>query len=124
MRAIAVTTLYELAKANLHEILEQLPKTDRYMRQIAQVCLSGIGIRRRHVHCAGMGVPVLKMTAPPRQSFWVPARPHPCNRHAVGDAEKEPIYNLLSFSVKQLPKTDRYMQQIAQVCNVNASQHR
>ena len=25
--------------------------------------------RRRHVHCAGMGVPVLKMTASPRRSF-------------------------------------------------------
>ena len=36
--------------------------------------------RRRHVHCAGMAVPVLEMTASP-------ARPYPRNGTAVGDAE-------------------------------------
>ena len=68
---------------------------------------------RRHVYCAGMGVPVLemtasegmgvpviKMTASERRSFRVPARPYPRNRparpsprnrHAVGDADVEPI---------------------------------
>ena len=35
--------------------------------------------RRKYVLCAGMGVPVLKMTASPR--------PYPRNGHAVGDAE-------------------------------------
>ena len=40
--------------------------------------------RRRHVYCVRMGVPVLKTTASP-------ARPYPRNRHAVGDAEVQPI---------------------------------
>ena len=39
--------------------------------------------RRRQVHCAGMGVPVLKMTDSEE------ARPYPRNGHAVGDAEIE-----------------------------------
>ena len=43
--------------------------------------------RRRHLHCAGMGMPVLKTTASERRSFWVPACPCPRNGHAVGDAE-------------------------------------
>ena len=43
--------------------------------------------RRRHFYCAGVGVPVHKMTASPRRSFCVPAHPHPRNGHAVGDAE-------------------------------------
>ena len=43
--------------------------------------------RRRHVHCAGTGVPVLKMTASERRSFRVPARPYPRNGHAVGGAD-------------------------------------
>ena len=43
--------------------------------------------RRRHVHCAGMGVPALKMSASERRSFGVPAHPCPRDRHAVGDAE-------------------------------------
>ena len=43
--------------------------------------------RRRHVYCAGMAVPVPRMTASPRRSFWVPARPYLRNRHAVGDAD-------------------------------------
>ena len=47
--------------------------------------------RRRHIHCAGMGVPVPKMTVSETRSFWVPARPYPRNEHAVGDAEIEPI---------------------------------
>ena len=28
---------------------------------------------------------MLKTTAPARRPFWVPARPHPRERHAVGD---------------------------------------
>ena len=48
--------------------------------------------RRRHVHCAGMGVPVLQTTASERRSFGVPARPYPRNGHAVGDAETEPTW--------------------------------
>ena len=43
--------------------------------------------RRRHAHCAGIAVPVLKVTASPRRSFRVPARPYPRDGHAVGDAE-------------------------------------
>ena len=43
--------------------------------------------RRWHVHCAGMGVPALEVTAVAGRSFCVPARPYPRNGHAVGDAE-------------------------------------
>ena len=43
--------------------------------------------RRRHAHCAGRGVPVLKVTASPRVTFRVPARPCPRDGHAVGDAD-------------------------------------
>ena len=35
-----------------------------------------------------MGVPVPKMTASERRSFWAPARPYPRNRHAVGFLKK------------------------------------
>ena len=44
--------------------------------------------RRRHVNCAGMGMPVLQMTASERRSFGVPARPYPRIGHAVGDADR------------------------------------
>ena len=27
-------------------------------------------------------------------AFWVPAHPYPRNRHAVGDADTEPIYGM------------------------------
>ena len=42
-----------------------------------------IGHRRRHVHSAGTGVPVPKMTASERRSFCVPARPYLHNGRAV-----------------------------------------
>ena len=58
--------------------------------------------RRRHVHCAGMGVPVLKMTASPSTGTPI----HPCYGHAVGDAEIEPCGKSLTVRARACISTN------------------
>ena len=59
-----------------------------FLRRVPKaLCRLYLGIARRHAHCAGMGAPVLKMTACPTRSFWVPALPCPRNGYAVGDVD-------------------------------------
>ena len=100
------------------------PVTEHYRATVGPA--SAITIyrhRRRHIHCAGMGVPILKMTASPRRSFRVPARAYPRNGHAVGDADVEARSTSVRPHQRERssspPVTERYRATVSQSVLLN-----